>query len=88
MRSYKSRDGLNDCLCFDCFTQYEKEMQNTKDRDAIKESEERTNAKIQYVVKSIKQVGNRLKEHDTKIGNLTKRLEVLEKELKNAKKSS
>ena len=82
MRAYSSSDGTYKCLCSACHAAYEKEFGNKNDSEAIQGAEARINKRIKAVVESIASMKNRLIEHEQKNGNLEKRIEVLEKEVK------
>lgn len=79
MVAYKSSDGLFKCLCSMCSVKYQKEMDNSRDSEIMKEFEDRINKKLQSFNKSINAIRDRLQEHEVKMGNLEKRIELLEK---------
>lgn len=79
MRAYSTSDGFEKCLCSFCVAEYEKELKNQNDSDAVKNAEDRINKKIQNVIKNIASIRDRLQEHENKNGNLEKRIETLEK---------
>lgn len=81
LHAYKSSDGIFTCLCPVCSAQYEKEIDNSKDSDAVKESENRMNKKIQTTNNAINALRKRLEEHEQKMGKLEKRIEFLEDKL-------
>jgi septal ring factor EnvC (AmiA/AmiB activator) len=82
MRAYSSSDGTYNGLCSACHVAYEKEFGNKKDSEAIQGAEARINKRIKAVIESLASIKNRLQEHENKNGDLEKRIEILEEEIK------